>query len=528
MTDGGAGMTNVNFAKMASNSLIFGAQSCSMEQLSARGRRVAGGLQALGIQENDTVAIILRNDIPCFVLHEAAHYGGFDVVPVNWHLKPVEIEYLLRDCQAKAVFIHSDLLTGELVGILRAVHVIVIPTPGDITQDMTREIAEIQITAGDKRQGFLHWADWLEQSPDHPSQDKGFRLPLFYTSGSSGRPKAVLRAKVTPEIGRRIHARTRFAWGFDKTPVRSVMTGPLYHSAPNGYANMVLQSGGLLVLTARFDAEELLRLIEQHAITHLHLVPTMFVRLLALPDAVQARYRLDSLVHVTHGAAPCPADVKRRMIDWWGEVIHEYYAMTETGIITCCSSAEWLRHEGTVGRAAPGVAIEIRAQRGNRLERHDTGIIFVKHEGTDCVSYLNTDGQNTGLHQDGFLLTGDVGYLDEEGFLYISSRQSDMVISGGVNIYPAEIEAALMAMDKVADCAVFGIPDAEFGEKLVAVIAGKGVADAQAISAHLKTRLADFKVPRLYEFVERLPREDSGKIKKRIVKETYLQKRGIH
>ena len=487
-----------------------------MEQLSALARRVAGGLQALGIQENDAVAIILRNDVPCFVLHEAAHYGGFDVVPVNWHLKPVEIEYLLRDCRAKAVFIHSDLLTEELVGILHAMHVIVIPAP----KDMAQEPAEIEGAVEDEREGFLRWADWLEQSPEHPSQDKGFKLPLFYTSGSSGRPKAVLRANVALEIGRRIHARTRFAWGFNKTPIRSVMTGPLYHSAPNGYANMVLQSGGLLVLTARFDAEELLGLIERHAITHLHLVPTMFVRLLALPDTERARYRLDSLVHVTHGAAPCPADVKRRMIDWWGEVIHEYYAMTETGIITCCSSAEWLRHEGTVGRAAPGVAIEIRDERGNRLKRGDAGIICVKHEGTDGVSYLNTGEQ--GLRQDGFLVTGDVGYLDEEDFLYISSRQSDMVISGGVNIYPAEIEAALMAMDKVADCAVFGIPDAEFGEKLVAVIAGKGVADAQAISAHLKTRLADFKVPRLYEFVERLPREDSGKIKKRIVKQNYL------
>ncbi len=504
---------------MPSGTLVFGARTCSTEEVTATARRVAGGLHALGIREGDAVAVILRNDISYFIMHEAAHYGGFDVVPVNWHLKTAEIEYLLHDCRAQAVVIHSDLLNNELAASLHAVHVIVIPAP--------REITGIEGVEENEIHGFLHWTDWLEQSPDHMSQDKGFSLPLFYTSGSSGRPKAVLRNNVTPEIGLRISARTRFAWGFDKTPVRSVMTGPLYHSAPNGYANMVLQSGGLLALSARFDAEALLAMIERHAITHLHLVPTMFVRLLALPDAVRSNYCLDSLVHVSHGAAPCPADVKRRMIDWWGAVIHEYYAMTETGIIACCSSAEWLQHEGTVGRAAPGVEIEIRDARGRRLEPHEAGIICVKHEGTDCVSYLNAGEQGAGLHQDGFLVTGDVGYLDQEGFLYISSRQSDMVISGGVNIYPAEIEAALLAMENIVDCAVFGIPDAEFGEKLVAVIESKGVADAAAIAAHLKTRLADFKTPKLYEFVERLPREDSGKIKKQIVRQAYLQNQGV-
>ena len=507
---------------MPSGTLVFGARTCSTEEVTVTARRVAGGLHALGIREGDAVAVILRNDIPYFIMHEAAHYGGFDVVPVNWHLKPAEIEYLLHDCRAQAVVIHSDLLNNELAASLHAVHVIVIPAPGEITREITG-----MVDAGENRlHGVLHWADWLAQSPDYTSQDKGFSLPLFYTSGSSGRPKAVLRNNVTPEIGLRISARTRYAWGFDKTPVRSVMTGPLYHSAPNGYANMVLQSGGLLALSARFDAEALLAMIERHAITHLHLVPTMFVRLLALPDAVRSNYCLDSLVHVSHGAAPCPADVKRRMIDWWGAVIHEYYAMTETGIITCCSAAEWLQHEGTVGRAAPGVEIEIRDARGKRLQPHEAGIICVKHEGTDCVSYLNAGEQGAGLHQDGFLVTGDIGYLDEEGFLYISSRQSDMVISGGVNIYPAEIEAALLAMENIVDCAVFGIPDAEFGEKLVAVIESKGVADAAVIAAHLKTRLADFKTPKLYEFVERLPREDSGKIKKQIVRQAYLQNRG--
>ena len=207
-------------------------------------------------------------------------------------------------------------------------------------------------------------------------------------------------------------------------------------------------------------------------------------------------------------------------------MIHEYYAMTETGIITCCSSDEWLEHEGTVGRSAPGVEIEIRDGDGNRRSALDEGVICVKHEGTHCISYLNDDDGSAALQQNDFLVTGDIGYLDEEEFLYVSSRQSDMVISGGVNIYPAEIEAELVAMDDVTDCAVFGIPDAEFGEKLVAVVEKRGVEDGDDIATRLMSRLANYKVPRVYEFVDHLPREDSGKVKKQLIKQDYLAKHG--
>jgi len=501
--------------------LAFDGQSCSFSGIDAAARRAAGGLRHLGVREDDSVAVILRNDIPYFIVHEAAHYLGFDAVPVNWHLKPAEIDFILTDCKAKVVIIHSDLLTGELAGVIRRVPVIVVTTPAGILDSYG------STGDGDHGEpGFLDWADWIEESPGLADPEKKFRLPLFYTSGSSGRPKAVLRKNVTPEIGAKVSARTRFAWGFNRTPIRSVMTGPLYHSAPNGYGNMVLQSGGMLILTARFSAESLLALIERYAITHLHLVPTMFVRLLDLPDDIRSRYRLDSLIHVTHGAAPCPADVKRSMIDWWGDVIYEYYAMTETGIITCCSPDDWLEHEGTVGRPAPGVEIEIRDGDGNRRSALDEGVICVKHEGTHCISYLNDDEGSAALQQNGFLVTGDIGYQDEEGFLYVSSRQSDMVISGGVNIYPAEIEAELVAMEDVTDCAVFGIPDAEFGEKLVAVIENRGIADGDTIAARLMTRLADFKVPRVYDFVDRVPREDSGKVKKQLIKQDYLAKHG--
>ena len=501
--------------------LVFGERTCSAGDLDSAASHVAGGLSSLGICEDDAVAVILRNDIPYFIIHEASYYLGFDVVPVNWHLKPAEISFILADCQAKAVIIHSDLLCGELADVISGIPVIVITTPDEIAKSYG-----LSNNARELEPGFLDWPRWLDESPRYSATGKKFRPPLFYTSGSSGRPKAVLRNNVTPEIAAGISARTAYAWGFSQTPLRSVMAGPLYHSAPNGYANMVLQSGGILVLAARFNAEGLLALIERHKITHLHLVPTMFVRLLALSAEVRDKYRLDSLVHVTHGAAPCPADVKRSMINWWGNVIYEYYAMTETGIITCSSTAEWLGHEGTVGCPAPGIEIEIRHEDGNRCRAFEEGVICVKHEGTHCISYLNAERSNADLRQNGFLVTGDIGYQDDEGFLYVSSRQSDMVISGGVNIYPAEIEAELLAMDDITDCVVFGIPDAEFGEKLVAVIEKTGITDAEEIAAYLMTRLAGFKVPRIYVFVDHLPREDSGKVKKQIIKQDYLAKHG--
>ena len=293
--------------KLSPGTLIFGERSCSVSDIDAAARRVAAGLQSLGIRENDAVAVILRNDIPYFIIHEASHYLGFDVVPVNWHLKPAEVDFILADCRARAVIVHADLLTEELVEVVKSSPVIVVNPPAEILRSYGAKPGE---HLRDPR--FLDWDDWMEESRPHAALDKNFRPPLFYTSGSSGRPKAVLRNNVTPGIAARIGARTRHAWGFDQTPIRSVMTGPLYHSAPNGYANMVLQSGGTLVLAARFDAEDLLAMIERYAITHLHLVPVMFVRLLDLPDSTRNRYRLDSLVHVTHGAAPCPADVKKK------------------------------------------------------------------------------------------------------------------------------------------------------------------------------------------------------------------------
>jgi long-chain acyl-CoA synthetase len=499
------------------NMLISGERKLSADELFIQGNKISGGLLQAGLEPGDAIALILRNDFAYFVLHDAARYASFDIVPVNWHLKAAEIDYILKDCSARAIFIHSDLLTNELCQVLKDYVVIEVPTPEEVNVAY-----ELEATVSSVSENYLIWNDWLEVCDECEQDPVPFCPPLFYTSGTSGQPKAVVRDELPVEAIMKIGERTRFAWGFDRPNIVSVMTGPLYHSAPNGYASMVLQSGGLLILQTKFDAEELLALIDQHQVTHLHMVPTMFNRLLALPEEVKNRYSLSSLTNVAHGAAPCPPEVKRQMIEWWGPVVYEYYAMTETGIITCSSSEQWLAHQGSVGSAAPGVSLQIRNNDVSRCGVNETGLICVQHEATGSVSYHNASEKTEELVQDGYLITGDIGYLDEDGFLYISDRKSDMVISGGVNIYPAEVENELINMHGVKDCTVFGIPDPEFGEKLVAFVECDSELDAEAIQSFLKERIASFKVPRVFRQVPSLPREDSGKLKKREIKNEYL------
>jgi long-chain acyl-CoA synthetase len=302
----------------------------------------------------------------------------------------------------------------------------------------------------------------------------------------------------------------------------TVMTGPLYHSAPFAYATNALRLGGMVILQPRFDAAELLALIEQHCISHLHMVPTMFNRLLALPDEVRRRHDLSSLVAVTHGAAPCPSALKRAMIDWLGPVVREYYAMTELGIVACSTSVEWLAHPGSVGRAAPGVDIRIMDEGGADLPTGVAGDICVRHAGTDAVYYHNAPEKTASLRRKGFVVTGDIGALDAAGFLTISDRRTDMILSGGVNIYPAEIEAALLSHPAVADAAVFGLPHAEFGEQVAAVLQYRTAVNETEIRAFLKEQLADFKLPKLIRVVDTLPREDSGKVRKRLLRDQWL------
>jgi len=313
-----------------------------------------------------------------------------------------------------------------------------------------------------------------------------------------------------------------------KPGARAILPGPLYHSAPNSFGIRAGKLGGALVLMPRFEPEEFLELIERYGIDTIFMVPTMFIRLMKLPEEVRRKYDVSSLRHVIHAAAPCPSDVKRAMIDWWGPVIYEFYGSTESSAVTFATSEDALRKPGTVGKISPGAELRFLGEDGRVLPAGEIGEIYSRMAELADFTYHNKPEKRAEIDRDGFITSGDVGYIDEDGYVFICDRKRDMVISGGVNIYPAEIESVLHAVPGVHDCAVFGIPDAEFGEALMAVVEPQaGVTlDAADVRARLKTSLADYKVPKHIEIRTGLPREDSGKIFKRRLRDPYWEQAG--
>jgi len=494
--------------------IISGDRYLSPKALETNAARAAAALHSVGVWQGDMVALLLRNDFAFFEASRGAGMLGATPVALNWHMTPEEISYVLEDSDAKVIIAHADLLNEAVLAVAGGREVIAVATPPEIAAAYDIPSARCAVPGA-----IPDWYSWIgahevwEQQPMMPTQ------PMFYTSGTSGMPKGVKRKPVAPEVAQRASARSIRAWGLDQHGVVSIMTGPLYHSAPNAYGTNVVRNQGLLILQPRFSPEGMLELIARYRVTHLHMVPTMFVRLLKIPQEISAQYDVSSLQYVTHGAAPCPRDVKTDMIKWWGPIIYEYYAMTETGIIATCDSAQWLAHPGTVGCAVDGVDIGILGDDDQFAEPGEVGQICVRSETTPFVTYHRADQKTEEMRRGDYIKTGDVGYLDTEGFLFISDRLSDMVISGGVNIYPAEIEKVLVTMPEVADCAVLGLPDPEFGERLVAVVTGSTALDAEAIKAFLRPHLAAYKIPREYHFDIALPREDSGKIKKRLLRE---------
>jgi long-chain acyl-CoA synthetase len=510
--------------EIALGRVISGTRDISREALIEHAACAATGLSELGVEAGDAIAMVLRNDFSFFEASYAAQCLGAYSVPINWHGKTPEIAYVLNDCGAKVVVAHADLLPEVAPAMPPEMLLLAVPTPPEIAA--AYGIADDLCTPPPEA---LQWEDLVTCFPPLPEAPTGVSSSMIYTSGTTGNPKGVRRLDMGPEVAQVFAVMTAKVFGIapDQTP-RTVITGPLYHSAPNAYGLSAARMGGLVILQPRFDAEELLRLIEQYRITHLHMVPTMFVRLLRLPELVKRKYDVSSLEWVVHGAAPCPVEVKRAMIEWWGPVICEYYGATETGIATFHTSDEALRKPGTAGRSLAGGTVRIYGSDGRILPPGEIGEIYLWHSGFPDFTYHGQDDKRREVGRDGLVTLGDVGYLDEDGYLFICDRARDMVISGGVNIYPAEIEMVLLAMPGVRDCAVFGIPDAEFGEKLCAHIEPDPAVPLSAaeITAFLSGRLADFKVPRVIEFTAALPREDSGKIIKRKLREPYWAESG--
>ncbi|QWG21945.1 AMP-binding protein [Bradyrhizobium sediminis] len=502
--------------------VISGDRRRSHAEVADRTDRIAAGLQKLGVKQGDSVCILMRNDIAFIEAAYAAMRLGAYGVPVNWHFKPEEINYVLKDSGTPVLIGHADMLHQLRDAIPPGVTVLSVPTPPEILGNYKIDPAHLATP-----DFATDLESWLKQQAPYDGPALPQPQNMIYTSGTTGHPKGVKRNAPTPEQTANAEAMRAMIYGL-KPGARALLPGPLYHSAPNSFGLRAGRLGGALVLMPRFDPEEFLRLVEREKIDTIFMVPTMFIRLMKLPEEVRRKYDMSSLRHIIHAAAPCPADVKRAMIEWWGPVIHEFYGSTESGAVTFANSEDALKKPGTVGRIAPGAELRFVGEDGKILPQGEIGEIYSKIAGNPDFTYHNKPEKRAEIDLDGFITSGDVGYIDQDGYVFICDRKRDMVISGGVNIYPAEIEAALHAVPGVHDCAVFGIPDAEFGEALMAVVEPQpGVTlDAGSIRAQLKASLADYKVPKHVEIHGSLPREDSGKIFKRRLRDPYWERAG--
>jgi long-chain acyl-CoA synthetase len=503
--------------------IVSGERSIETGALQTRAARAAAGLASLGVERGDTIALYLRNDLAFFEASYAAGLIGAYPTPVNWHYTPDEAAYLFENSGARVIVIHADLIEPIRAALPEGVPVLVVATPPEVGEAYGVPVERRAVPAG-----MTDWSAWLEGFEPHAGDGAGAPGTIIYTSGTTGRPKGVRRAAPTPEQAASSVATVVKVMGFDTLDpgqMVTVVTGPMYHSAPNAYGLAAGRLGATVILEARFDPEELLQLIETHRVTHLHMVPIMFHRLLKLPAEVRTRYDLSSLRFVVHAAAPCPAPVKRAMIEWWGPVIYEYYGATETGPVVFCSSEDWLAHPGTVGKALPEADVQVIDADGRSLPAREIGEVVGRLREIADFTYHGDAEKRRAAEKAGLIAPGDIGYFDEDGFLYLCDRAKDMIISGGVNIYPAEIEAELMKMPGVADCGVFGIPDEEYGEAVCAAVQpapGAAIGEAD-VRAWLRTCVAGYKVPKRVDFHAALPREDSGKIFKRKLREPYWE-----
>lgn len=504
-------------------SIYLDERRVSRDEVLLRAARGARLLHEAGVREGDAVALLLRNDFAFFEAVQATAALGAYAVPINWHGKPDEVLYVIGDAQPRVLIAHADLLATVRRELPAGLSVFVVPTPPELIARF-RLLPEVSQPADDERT----WQAATDACTPWDGPAVRLRSSMIYTSGTTGRPKGVKREPATAEQVAANAALLRQVWGIEKG-MRALIAGPLYHASPNSYARQVLPAADRIVLQSKFDAEDTLATIARHGITHAVMVPTMFVRILKLPEEVRRKYDVSSLRWVVHTGAPCPREVKQKLMDWWGPVIYETYGGTEVGTATLSTPQDWLAHPGSVGRPVPGARIVIYGEDGIPVADGVPGEIFVKVDAHPDFTYLHDDDKRRAVERDGLISVGDVGYL-QDGLLYICDRRSDMIISAGVNIYPAEVEAALAQYSGVQDCAVFGIPDDEFGEVLAAAV--ELLPDSNATEADLRSylteRLAKYKVPHKFDFHERLPREESGKIFKRKLRAPYWEGAGRH
>ncbi|MBA2933810.1 acyl-CoA synthetase [Sphingomonas sp. CGMCC 1.13654] len=475
----------------------------SYAKLDARSNRLAQFWRTGGLQAGDVIALVVENHEWVFPLVWSAQRSGLLFVSLSTSLAAGDLAYILRDCGA-AFVVYSERTAERVESAMRE-------APG---------------TTGLRLEGTDGLIERIAALPAHPVADETMGSDMLYSSGTTGRPKGIRRVI---EPGAPIDTATVLdtlverRYGFT-ADTRYLCPAPLYHAAPLRWSMAVLRIGGLVVVMDRFDAEAALALIERHRLNAAQWVPTHFVRMLKLPEETRATYDVSSLHIAIHAAAPCPVPVKQAMIDWWGPILSEYYSATEANGFTAIDSAEWLERPGSVGRALIGT-IRICGEDGEELPPREAGDIYF--ENGQPFSYHNDpDKTAAATNARGWTTLGDVGWVDEAGYLYLTDRRNFMIISGGVNIYPQEIENLLITHPAVRDAAVIGIPDAEMGESVCAVVelmngAEAGAELAETLRSFAREKLGPIKAPRRVDFAESLPREPTGKLYKRLLRDQY-------
>jgi len=484
--------------------------SVTRNELLEECNQLAHGLRALGLKNGDSVAAALPNCREFLALNLAVTQVGMYLVPINWHLAAPEIAYILRDSEAQ-VFISHERISGVARAAMEEI---------GLCNERCFAIGDVG--------GFRRYRELVQGQPTSLPGDRLGGMVRNYTSGTTGNPKAVVRSawEISPETMAQSMTGMLALFGIRPENNNVHFCGsPLYHTGVMVWAINSLHFGHAVVLVDKWDAEGMLEAIDRYKVTTSHMVPTQFTRLLKIPDSVKAQYDVSSTRHMIHAAAPCPPEIKRAMIEWWGMSIFEYYAATEGGG-TLVTPPEWLEYPGTVGRAWPGADIKIICDEGREAGPGEQGTVYMLMSDLSRFEYKGDRDKTEKARLGDYFTAGDVGYVNEEGYLFLCDRKIDMIISGGANIYPAEIENVLILHPSVADCCVFGVPNSDWGEEIKAVVQpAAGVTGDQwltdQLTAFCADKLARLKLPRSFDYLEELPRDPSGKLYKRRLRDPY-------